>query len=81
MNFEMVMPAIPALISNGVIPLLILFLLMGGYYQFHLKGFRLSKAELVQAVFVFIVVAFIILSLTGIFFRGKDMELTFPWNV
>ena len=81
LNFEMVMPAIPALISNGVIPLLILFLLMGGYYQFHLKGFRLSKAELVQAVFVFIVVAFIILSLTGIFFRGKDMELTFPWNV
>jgi len=81
LNFEMVMPDIPALISNGVIPFLILFLLMRGYYQFYLKGLRLSKAELVQAVFVFIVVAFIMLSLTGIFFRGKDMELTFPWNV
>jgi quinol-cytochrome oxidoreductase complex cytochrome b subunit len=80
LNFEMVMPGIPALISNGIIPFLILLLLLGGYYQFYLKGFRLSKAELVQAVFVFIVVAFIILSLTGIFFRGKDMELTFPWN-
>jgi quinol-cytochrome oxidoreductase complex cytochrome b subunit len=81
LNFEMVMQGIPALISNGVIPLLILLLLMGGYYQFYLKGLGLSKAELVQTVFVFIVVAFIILSLTGIFFRGKDMELTFPWNV
>jgi quinol-cytochrome oxidoreductase complex cytochrome b subunit len=81
LNFEMVMQGIPALISNGLIPLLILLLLMGGYYQFYLKGFRLSKAELVQAVFVFIVIAFIILSLTGIFFRGKNMELTFPWNV
>jgi quinol-cytochrome oxidoreductase complex cytochrome b subunit len=81
LNFEMVMPGVPALISNGAIPLLILFLLMGGYYQFYLKGFRLSKAELIQAVFVFIVVAFILLTLTGIFFRGKDMELTFPWNV
>jgi len=81
LNFEMIMPGVPALISNGAIPLLILMLLMGGYYQLHLKGFRLSKAELVQAVFVFIVVAFILLTLTGIFFRGKDMELTYPWNV
>jgi len=81
LNFEMVMQGVPALISNGAIPLLILILLMGGYYQLHLKGFRLSKAELVQAVFVFIVVAFILLTLTGIFFRGKDMELTYPWNV
>ena len=81
LNFEMVMHGVPALISNGVIPLLILLLLMGSYYQFYLKGFRLSKAELVQAAFVFIMVAFILLSLTGIFFRGKDMELTFPWNV
>jgi quinol-cytochrome oxidoreductase complex cytochrome b subunit len=81
LNFEIVMPGISALISNGVIPLLILILLMGGYYQFYLKGFRLTKAELVQSVFVFIVVAFILLTLTGIFFRGKDMELTFPWNV
>ncbi len=81
LNFEMVMQGIPALISNGVIPLVILFLLMGGYYQFYLKGFRLSKAELVQAIFVFIITAFILLSVTGIFFRGKDMELTFPWNV
>ena len=81
LNFEIVMQGIPPLISNGLIPLLIMFLLMGGYYQFYLKGLRLSKAELVQTVFVFMVVAFILLSLTGIFFRGKDMELTFPWNV
>ena len=81
LNFEIVLPGMPALISNGAVPLLILFILMGGYYQFYLSGFNLSKAELVQAVFVFIIVAFIILSLTGIFFRGKDMELTFPWNV
>jgi quinol-cytochrome oxidoreductase complex cytochrome b subunit len=81
LNFEIVMPGLPAVISNGIIPLLILLILMAGYYMFFLKRFRLSKAELVQAIFVFIIVAFIVLTLTGIFFRGRDMELTFPWKV
>jgi quinol-cytochrome oxidoreductase complex cytochrome b subunit len=81
LNFEILMQRIPAVISNGVIPLLILFLIMAGYYLLYLKKAMLSKAELVQAVFVFIVVSFIVLTVTGIFFRGKDMELTFPWRV
>jgi quinol-cytochrome oxidoreductase complex cytochrome b subunit len=80
LNFEMVMPAIPALISNGIIPLFILLLLMAGYYRIHLKQQRLTKSELVQVIFVFIMVAFIVLTITGIFFRGKDMELCFPWK-
>jgi quinol-cytochrome oxidoreductase complex cytochrome b subunit len=81
LNFEIMMPGMPAVISNGIIPLVLLLLIMSGYYRFFLKRIRLSKAELVQALFVFIMVAFIVLTLTGIFFRGKDMELTFPWKV
>jgi quinol-cytochrome oxidoreductase complex cytochrome b subunit len=75
-NFEILLHGIPAVVSNGIVPLLIVFGLMGGYYRFYLRRLRLSKEELVQAVFVFIVVAFIILTITGIFFRGKDMALT-----
>jgi quinol-cytochrome oxidoreductase complex cytochrome b subunit len=80
-NFEMAFPGIPAFISNGMIPLFILLLLMTGFYRFHLKGFRLSKTELVQAIFIFVMVAFIVLTIIGIFFRGKDMELSLPWIV
>jgi quinol-cytochrome oxidoreductase complex cytochrome b subunit len=76
LNFELLLHGIPAIISNGIVPLLIILLFMAGFYRFYLKRFRLSKEELVQAVFVFIIVAFIILTLTGIFFRGKDMALT-----
>jgi quinol-cytochrome oxidoreductase complex cytochrome b subunit len=76
LNFEILLKGIPAVISNGIIPLLILLGFMAGFYRFYLKRFLLSKEELVQAVFVFIVVAFIVLTLTGIFFRGQDMELT-----
>lgn len=76
LNFEMIMPGVPALISNGIIPLIILFGLMLGFYGIYLKRLSLSKEELVQVVFVFIIVAFIVLTIIGIFFRGKDMELS-----
>jgi quinol-cytochrome oxidoreductase complex cytochrome b subunit len=81
LNFEIVLPGVPAVISNGIIPLAILLLLMGVFYRLYINGMHLSKAELVQAVFVFILVCFIVLTVTGIFFRGKDMELNFPWRI
>ena len=79
-NFEILLPRLPVVISNGILPLLVLMVLMAGYYWFYLKKFSLSKAELVQCIFVFILVAFIVLTLTGIFFRGKDMALSLPWQ-
>ena len=81
LKFEILLSPLPAFVSNGIVPLLILFLLMASFYKFYLKPLKLSKSELVQAAFVFILAAFIILTLTGIFLRGKDMELTFPWNI
>ena len=80
LNFELLLSPIPAFISNGILPTLIVVGFMAGYYKYYLKKFKLSKEELVQAVFVFIIAAFIVLTLVGVFFRGKDMALTFPWN-
>jgi quinol-cytochrome oxidoreductase complex cytochrome b subunit len=81
LKFEILLAPIPAFISNGFLPLFILLGFMAGYYRYYLKKFRLSKPELVQAVFVFVIMAFIVLTVVGIFFRGKDMALTFPWNI
>lgn len=75
-NFEILLHGVPAIISNGIVPLLIVLAFMAGFYRFYLIRLSLSKEELVQAVFVFIMVAFIVLTLTGIFFRGKNMALT-----
>ena len=75
-NFEILMPGTPALISNGIIPLVILSVFMGAYYLLYMKRMNLSKSERIQVVFVFVVAAFIVLTVTGIFFRGKDMALT-----
>ena len=81
LNFELLLSPVPAFISNGILPLIILLAFMAGFYRYYLKKLLLTKAELVQAIFVFIMVAFIVLTLVGIFFRGKDMALCFPWNV
>jgi quinol-cytochrome oxidoreductase complex cytochrome b subunit len=81
LNLEILLQGIPAVISNGIIPFFILLMFMTAFYWFYLRKHHLAKAEFIQAVFVFIMVAFIVLTITGIFFRGKDMELAFPWNV
>ena len=81
LNFEVLLSPVPAFISNGILPLLILIGFMAGFYKYYVKKLILSKAELVQAVFVFVLVAFIVLTIVGIFFRGKDMALVFPWNI
>jgi quinol-cytochrome oxidoreductase complex cytochrome b subunit len=80
-NFEALFPDLPAIISNGLIPFLILFLILLLYYQFIRKKFSLSLTESVQALFIVILASFTLLTLIGIFFRGVDMALTFPWNL
>ncbi len=72
--------SVPAVISNGLIPFLIILLLLSGYFLFVKKKFKTNKVETIQAVFVLILVIFIVLTLTSIIFRGEGMALTFPWN-
>ena len=81
LNFEVLLSPVPAFISNGILPVLILIGFMSAYYKYYLKNFNMKKEEFVQAVFVFFIVAFIVLTLVGVFFRGKDMALSFLWNV
>jgi len=80
-RFEQLLPNFPSLISNGVIPLSIIAALVMLFFKYVLHQKRLLKEEEVQAIFVFILVAFVILTLIGIFFRGKNMELMMPWNI
>jgi quinol-cytochrome oxidoreductase complex cytochrome b subunit len=80
-DFETLLPWLNSFISNGIVPLIILLALLWYYYKFVSKKFKLTFIEVVQTMFVFITTAFVILTLIGIFFRGVDMALTFPWNL
>jgi quinol-cytochrome oxidoreductase complex cytochrome b subunit len=77
-DFETHLPWLNTFISNGIIPLVIVLCIIWLYYKFISKKFSLSYLEVVQTMFVFVTSSFIILTIIGIFFRGADMELTFP---
>ena len=80
-DFETILPWLNPFISNGIIPLIIVLLILLLFYKFVTKKFNLTYLEIVQTMFVFVTTSFIILTIIGIFFRGVDMALTFPWNL
>ena len=80
-KLETLLPSINSFVTNGIVPLIILLLIIWVYHKFVSKKFKLTKIEKAQTMFIFITTAFIILTLIGIFFRGVNMQLDFPWNV
>ena len=78
-DFAAWMPAVPAVISNGLLPALIILAGIIGFYWWIKKKFNATNNEAVQAVFVLLLTAFVILTVTGIWFRGAEMKLTWPW--
>jgi len=72
------MPAVPAVIRNGLLPAA---LVLAGIIVFYLvmkNRFRANNNEATQAVFVFLLTAFVILTVIGIWFRGQEMALVWP---
>jgi len=80
-DFEILLPWLNPFVSNGIIPLIIVLLILWLFYKYVSRKFTLSYLEIIQTMFVFITTSFIILTIVGIFFRGADMALTFPWNL
>ena len=80
-DFEAWIPGIPPVVSSGLLPFLIILATLGGFYGLMKKKYTATKNETVQAVFVLLLIAFIILTITAVWFRGKGMALTWPWNM
>ncbi|MBN2059561.1 MAG: cytochrome b N-terminal domain-containing protein [Deltaproteobacteria bacterium] len=77
-DFPAWMPGFSPVVSNGLIPLCIVILGFYVLYLFFVKFYSPDKNEKVQMVFVFFLTVFIILTITGIWFRGKGMKLLWP---
>jgi len=71
----------PTIISNGFIPLalvVIVLALLDLWIDRTLKG---TLEERILFLFTFVVVALIVLTVIGVFFRGPGMELFWPWDM
>jgi quinol-cytochrome oxidoreductase complex cytochrome b subunit len=81
LDLAALLPSLPTLISNGVLPLAALLLLLIGFYDGMKRLFKASACETRQSVFVLLVVSFVVLTVIGIVFRGEGMALMLPWEV
>ena len=81
LDFPALLPTLPTLISNGILPLMILLLMFLLYGAALKAGFRANRDETRQALFVLLVVGFVILTIIGVAFRGEGMALMAPWEV
>jgi quinol-cytochrome oxidoreductase complex cytochrome b subunit len=77
-DFAAWMPGISPVILNGVVPSAFVLIGIILFYSLIKKKFAATSNESIQSVFVLLVVAFIILTITGIWFRGLDMKLSLP---
>ena len=75
------LPAIPTWITNGLVPLAVLLAAMAAFYVLVKRKYAAANTEAVQMLFVLLLVAFLILTITGIWFRGTGMKLVWPWNM
>lgn len=74
------LPGLPPAVTSGLVPLGILF---GAWFLFDRRlkrRFDASNNERMQTAFVLLGVAFIVLTITGVFFRGPGMALVWPWQ-
>jgi quinol-cytochrome oxidoreductase complex cytochrome b subunit len=77
-DFAAWLPNIPGEISNGLISFALMLTATILFYKVMKKKFSSNNNEALQSVFALWVVAFIILTITGIWFRGKGMALVWP---
>jgi hypothetical protein len=57
----------------------VLALLVLGFFGLSRWRFAVSRIEAAQAAFTLLTVGFLVLTVTGVFFRGEAMRLTWPW--
>jgi quinol-cytochrome oxidoreductase complex cytochrome b subunit len=80
-DFTAWMPGLPAMVSNGVIPMAIVLFIIVLFTMRIKRRYSACNNETIQALFVFLLTSFIILTATGIWFRGPGMSLVWPWDV
>jgi quinol-cytochrome oxidoreductase complex cytochrome b subunit len=68
-----------SIISNGLIPWTLISVAVLVFHLIMKRRFVVTKNEAIQSIFILLVTAFVVLTLTGAWFRGKGMELTIPW--
>jgi quinol-cytochrome oxidoreductase complex cytochrome b subunit len=72
---------LPTVVRTGLVPLALGGAFLAALYLVVRRKCSATRWEAAQATFTFVVVAFVVLTVIGVFFRGQGMALTWPWMV
>jgi quinol-cytochrome oxidoreductase complex cytochrome b subunit len=75
---ETIIPAVPSLITTGLIPFVIVVGTIWLFMKYLKLKFLLNRSEYIQSLLIILVISYTVLSLTGILFRGAGMKLMWP---
>jgi len=75
-DFGSWLPWLPTVVSNGLVPTVLLFAVLWGVDKWLRLRFGASRVERVQTLFVVLLVSFATLTAIGVWFRGAGMALT-----
>jgi quinol-cytochrome oxidoreductase complex cytochrome b subunit len=78
-DFAAMLPGWPQALSLGAVPTALFLAVVVGCYVLMAKKFQASRLESVQAVFVFLALGWLILTVACVFFRGPGMKLRWPF--
>ncbi len=81
LNWTTWLPGWSSLIANGLIPLALILLALILMDDLINRAFNTSFEERVLFIFSFSLVALLILTVVGIYFRGPGMGLFWPWEI
>jgi quinol-cytochrome oxidoreductase complex cytochrome b subunit len=79
-DFGAWLPGLDPAIANGLVPAGAGAVVLALLYLVLRKRYSASNNEAVQTVFILLTVAFFVLTVTGVWFRGSGMALVWPWN-
>ena len=79
LDLASMLPDLPLAISYGLIPMAIGLVSLLVFYGLSRLLFKANHSEALMGVFTFIVIALVVLTIIGVFFRGPNMVLALPF--
>jgi len=73
-------PTLPPMISDGLFPAVLMVCAIATFHWATRKRTASLNNETTQALFTLIVVSFVLLTITGVWFRGEGMALVWPFS-
>jgi quinol-cytochrome oxidoreductase complex cytochrome b subunit len=73
------LPGVPPIVTNGLLPTVVLAAALIGFYAALKRRYSASNNEAIQASFVLLLTALVLLTATGVWLRGSGMALVWPW--